>query len=157
VSVCLMTKGKPWSVEEENRLKQMLQADKSVRVIAKAMGKTRDCIRKKIVRLDLEVVVHGEKSERTTTSTSLVLPGELPSIEEKLKVLAAALKALETVNLDKTEVFRLRGIIQGVKVYQELLANYLDYRGLDSELLEWREKYGELAKKASGVASKSAP
>ena len=152
-----MTKGKPWSVEEENRLKQMLQADKSVRVIAKAMGKTRDCIRKKIIRLDLKVVVHNEKSERTTTSTCLVLPGELPSIEEELKVLAAALKALETVNLDKTEVFRLRGIIQGVKVYQELLANYLDYRGLDSELLEWREKYGELAKKASGVASKSAP
>ena len=46
-------KGKPWSVEDENRLKQMLQADKSVRVIAKAMGKTRDCIRKKIARLGL--------------------------------------------------------------------------------------------------------
>ena len=32
-------KGKPWTVEDENRLKQMLQADKSVRVIAKAMVK----------------------------------------------------------------------------------------------------------------------
>ena len=50
------------SVEEEKQLKQMLQADKSVRVIAKAMGKTRDCIRKKIARLGLEVVVHAEKS-----------------------------------------------------------------------------------------------
>ena len=37
----------------------MLQADKSVRVIAKAMGKTRDCIRKKIARLGL--VVDEEK------------------------------------------------------------------------------------------------
>jgi hypothetical protein len=37
------------SVEEENRLKQMLQADKFVRVIAKAMGKTRDCIRKTLL------------------------------------------------------------------------------------------------------------
>ena len=45
-------KGKPWTVEEENRLKQMLQADKSVRVIAKAMGKTRDCARKKLVVSD---------------------------------------------------------------------------------------------------------
>ena len=83
-------KGKPWSVEDENRLKQMLQADKSVRVIAKAMGKTRDCIRKKIARLGLEVVVHAEKSGgTTTTSTSLVLPEELPSVEEALKLLAA--------------------------------------------------------------------
>ena len=76
-------KGKPWTVEDENRLKQMLQADKSVRVIAKAMGKTHDCIRKKIARLGL-VVVHAEKSGGTTTSTSLVLPEELPSVEEAL-------------------------------------------------------------------------
>ena len=49
------------SVEDENRLKEMLQADKSVRVIAKAMGKTRDCIRKKIARLGLEVVQQRKK------------------------------------------------------------------------------------------------
>jgi transposase-like protein len=89
--------GKPWSVEEENRLKQMLQADKSVRVIAKVMGKTRDCIRKKIARLGLEVVVHAEKSWGTTTSTSLVLPGELPSVEEALKDLVEAKTPLSVI------------------------------------------------------------
>src|ERR1035441_5775724 len=52
------------SVEDENRLKQMLQADKSVRVIAKAMGKTRDCIRKKIAHLGLEVVDEEKKTLR---------------------------------------------------------------------------------------------
>ena len=76
------------SVEEENRLKQMLQADKSVRVIAKAMGKTRDCIRKKIARLGLEVVVPVRRKKRTTTS--LVLPAELPSVEDALKLFAAS-------------------------------------------------------------------
>jgi len=50
------------------------------------------------------------------------------------------LKFLETPNIDKTEALRLRGIIQGVNVYKELLADYLDYRGLESEMLEWREK-----------------
>jgi hypothetical protein len=149
-------KGKPWTVDEEKQLRLLLAQNKSVRAIAKVLGKTRDCVRIKIARLGLEVVVQTEKSQRTTTSASWVLPGELPSIEEELKVLAAALKSLETPNLDKTEVLRLRGIIQGVKVYQELLADYLDYRGLDSELLEWREKYADLAKKASDVASKSA-
>jgi hypothetical protein len=150
-------KGKPWTVDEEKQLRVLLAENKSVRAIAKVLGKTRDCVRIKIARLGLEVVVQTEKSQRTTTtSASWVLPCELPSIEEELKVLAAALKSLETPNLDKTEVLRLRGIIQGVKVYQELLADYLDYRGLDSELLEWREKYADLAKKASDVASKSA-
>jgi hypothetical protein len=41
-----------------------------------------------------------EKSTRPT-SIDLNLPAELPSIEEKLKVLAAAVDALKTVGLDK--------------------------------------------------------
>jgi hypothetical protein len=71
-----------------------------------------------------------------------------------LKTLAAALKGLETPGLDKCEVLRLRGIIAGAKVYKELLADYMDYRGLEVELMEWREKYAELAKKSPGVPSK---
>ena len=95
MSVCHMTKGKPWSVGEEKQLRQMVAAHKSVRAIAKVLGKTRDCIAMKMARLDLEVVVGSEKiTPTTTTSASLVLPGELPLIEEELKVLAATLKVL---------------------------------------------------------------
>ena len=36
------------------------------------------------------------------------LPEELPSVEEALKILVAAMKALETPDLSKTEVLRLR-------------------------------------------------
>ncbi|MGE5574669.1 MAG: hypothetical protein ACM3UL_00905 [Ignavibacteria bacterium] len=64
----------------------MLQEKKSVRVIAKAWVKTRDCIRIKLA--GVEVVVQGEKNTRTTTSCpSLVLPVELSSIEETVKTL----------------------------------------------------------------------
>jgi hypothetical protein len=148
-----LVKGKPWTVEEEKQLRILLQENKSVRAIAKAMGKTRESVRMKLARL--EVVVHGEKNMRSTsTSASLVLPAELPSIEEKLKVLAGALTALETQNLDRTEVLRLRGIVQGVKVYQELLGDYLDYRGLEAELLELKEKYAEFSKKTKGISPK---
>ncbi|MCJ7768684.1 hypothetical protein MUP79_09880 [Candidatus Bathyarchaeota archaeon] len=148
-------KGKPWSVDEEKQLRQMVAAHKSVRAIAKALGKTRDCIHMKIARLDLEVVVGSEKNASTTTTTGkLALPLELPSIEEELKVLAAALRALETSGLDKTEVLRLRGIIGGVKVYQELIAEYVDYRGIEAELVKSREEYEQLAKKAQGNAAK---
>ena len=109
----------------------------------------------KASRLGLVVVDEGEKNTpSTTTFDKLVLPPELSSIEEELKTLAAALKGLETPKLDKTDVLRLRTIIQGVKVYQELIAQYVDYRGLESELLEWREKYADLTKKSTNPPTK---
>ncbi|MCW4045228.1 MAG: hypothetical protein NWE94_06905 [Candidatus Bathyarchaeota archaeon] len=131
-------KGKPWTAEEEKKLQQMLQDGRSVRAIAKALGKTRDCIRIKIARLGLDVVVRA-KSERTTT-TSLQLPSELPSVEEALKTLSAALKALETPGLEQAETLRLRSIIQGVKIYKELFLEYVDIRGFEAEVLELRRK-----------------
>ena len=73
-------------------------------------------MRQKIRRLGLEVVVHAEKSGGTTTSK------ELPSVEETLKILVAAMNALETPDLSKTEVLRLRSIIQATSVYQVKVA-----------------------------------
>ncbi len=134
-------KGKPWTVDEEKQLQQMLQSNKSVRVIAKALGKTRDCVRMKIARLGLEVVVQG-KSERTTT-TYLQLPSDLPSIEEELKKLSAALTALEQPGLEQAETLRLRSIIQGVKIYKELFADFVDYRGFEAEVLEVKRRLAE--------------
>ncbi len=78
------------------------------------------------------------------------MPGELPSIEEALKTLAAALVALDSPGLARTEVLRLRAIIMGTKIYKELLADYINYRRLEAELLEWRNKYEALAKKDQG-------
>jgi hypothetical protein len=87
-------------------------------------------------------------------STQLELPEELPSIEETLKMLAAALEALKTPGLDKAEVLRLRGIIAGAKVYQERFAEYVHYRELEEELLEARKKIAELIKKSQSNAQK---
>ena len=139
-------KGKPWTVEEENRLRQLLKAHKSARAIARAMGKSRECVSMKIARLGLEVVT-GEKNPGVTTTSNLAalgLPPELPSIEEQLKVLAAVLKALEAPSVQKNDVLRLRAIIQGVKVYQELLAEYVDYRGIEKKLIDLEAKYDRL-------------
>ena len=134
-------KGKPWTIEEEKQLQRMLQAGRSVRVIAKALGKTRDCIRKKIARLGLEVVVHSE-SQRTTT-TSLKLPPDLPSIEDMLKKMSAALTALETPGLDPAETLRLRSIIQGVKIYKELFEDFVHYRDFEAEFLDYKRRTAE--------------
>lgn len=143
-----MTKGKPWNLELEKKLKALVEANTSLAVIAKTMGKPEDAIRQKIRRLGLEVVEH---KKIICTTTSQKLPPELPSIEEMLKKLVAAVNGLETPGLEKSEILRLRGIIAGVNSYQGLLADYLDYRRLEAELIEWKNKYAEFTKKGSSV------
>ena len=144
-----MARGKPWSVEEERQLRELLTEKKSMRSIAKILGKTLVAVRLKASRLGLEEDNGSEKNTPlSSTLAKLVLPDELPSIEEELKTLVGALQQLETGKLNKIDVLRLRTIIMGVKVYQELIAEYVDYRGLEAEMLEWREKYSDLAKKS---------
>ncbi len=75
------------------------------------------------------------------------MPAELPSVEMTLKTLAASLKALETAGLEKSDFLRLRGVIAGCKAYKELFADYVNYRGLEAELLEGRAKIAEPRKK----------
>ncbi len=150
-------KGKPWTPEEENRLRQLLKANRSARAIARIMGKSRECVSMKIARLGLEVVTDEKNPSVTTTSrlTTLQLPAELPSVEEQLKVLAAALDALRSPEIEKIDVLRLRAIIQGVRVYQELLAEYVDYRGIEAKVVDLEAKYAKLLEdKAKDDSSK---
>ena len=84
-------KGKPWTVEQEKQLRELVDSRESLEVIASKIGKSRAAIKMKMQRLGLEVVVRKPTDSRTTTS-ELVLPVELPSVEEALKMLAGALR-----------------------------------------------------------------
>lgn len=64
----------------------------------------------------------------------------LPSVEEKLQALAAALRALERPGLRPTEISRLRNIIEGVKVYEQLFARYVNYCAIEDELVEVKKQ-----------------
>ncbi len=66
--------------------------------------------------------------------------GPLPSVEQKLRVLDAAMNALEQPGLRAAEVLRLRTIIQAVKVYQPLYADFVHYRALEDEVVELRKQ-----------------
>ena len=136
-----MVKGKPWSVEDEKKLKDWVTSGVSVDALVFSFDGqyTKDAILRKMGRLGLEVVALEKKNGAATPS--LELPEELPSIEETLKTIAAVLEVLKTSGLDKTEVLRLRGMIAGAKVYKELLADYMNYRGLEAKLLELKKKY----------------
>jgi hypothetical protein len=134
-------KGKPWSVEDEKRLKDWVNLGVSVDAIVFSFDGqyTKDAILRKMGRLGLEVVALEKKNVKATSSFEL--PEELPSIEETLLTLAAALELLKTSGLDKSEVLRLRGIVAGCKVYKELLVDYMNYGGLEEKLLELKKKY----------------
>jgi hypothetical protein len=145
-----MPKGKPWSPEDEKKLRELLKIKDSLRVIASKLGKSSEAIRQKMYDLGLK---EEEQTKIMCSTSSLTLPKELPSIEQILKVLAAALKALEQPGLEQADVLRLRSIIQGAKTYKDLFADYVDYRGIEVELVEVRQKYEALAKKTQSVPS----
>ena len=146
-----LVKGKPWTVEEERLLREMVQQKKSLAVMASTLGKSVESVRTKIRRLGLRVVVARQIQGATTSSSGG--SGELPTIEEALRSLNEALVGLKTAGLEQSETLRLRSIIQGIKTYKELLADYLDFRGLESRLFELEAKYAELSRKgkAQGV------
>jgi hypothetical protein len=148
-------KGKPWTIDEEKQLKELIEAKTPIDVIAVKLNRQPDAVLIKCKRLKLKLEVVVAKSyTTTTTTTSLVLPKELLSVEEALKILAGALKASCKSGLDKVEVQRLQVVATLARTYKDILADYMDYRGLEVEMLEWRAKYADLVKKTSNVATK---
>ena len=76
----------------------------------------------------------------------MILPEELFTVEEALKIQAAALKALETPGLSKTEILRLKNVAAVARAYQVNFAEYIDSRGLERNLVELKEKFEGLRK-----------
>ena len=143
-----MVKGKPWPTEDEQKLTSWFRSGTvDLRVLAFSFeGKyTEEGIRQKLINLDL-LREQQQVQPNCCCSSKLELPKDLPSIEDTVKILAAALEALKSPGLEKNDVFRLRTIITGAKVYKDLLSDYVNYRGLEAELLELREKYAEFSK-----------
>ncbi len=64
----------------------------------------------------------------------------LPSIEEKLREIDDASKALHRPGLSPAEVKRIGKIIDAAKVYNQLFEKYVHYRDLENELVEVRRQ-----------------
>ena len=60
------------------------------------------------------------------------------------------MNALENPELTKTDVMRLRTLIQTSTVYQKRLAEYLDFRGIERELLEMEQRFAQRVKSTGG-------
>jgi len=153
-------KGKPWTVEEEKQLRDLVKAGKTVDELAAELKKSPGAIKKKLRRLGLEVVVPNEKKIRGTTTTSfrLVVPDDLPSVEYQLRKLAGAIDALEKGDLNKVDVMRLGRLIAGVDKYKELYAAYVEYREIEQKVdyaIEWMKKRDEERKNLDRVKGKT--
>ncbi len=167
-----LLRGKPWSIDEERLLRQLVEEGRGVDDISQAMGKTRTAIKGKLnnLGLNLKVVATGVQNAvaTTTTTTTSKVPiadsGEvdsasganpdlvevveadlktkkpLPSIEEKLRELDAASRALHQRGLSLTEIKRLSKIIDASRVYNQLFEKYAKYRALEDDILGLRRQ-----------------
>ena len=151
-----------WSVEEERKLKDLWnKGEHNSRILAAHLERKPEAVRKKLQRLGF-VVGQTNISSRTTTNEEadrcrpkfdseetrvrLNIPDELITVEEALKLYAAALDALKKPGLDKLEIMRFKTIVMAVKTYQKLFGEYVHFRELEVKLTDLSQKYAQLAK-----------
>lgn len=143
-----MTKGKPWSVDEEASLKALVDANTPIDIMAAKLNRNPDAVYVKCLRLGLT------KRPQTLVS-SIPLPKELPCAEEILKKVVVAFDTACTPGLDRVEVQRLQVVGTLSKIYKELLADYLNSREIERKLNDMEAKYDALLKeKGQDDASK---
>jgi len=134
-----MTKGKPWTVDEEAALKELVEANTPIDVIGVKLNKKPDAIYVKCIRL-------GLTQKNYTKPPDVPLPKELPSVEEVLKKLAKAIDTACEPGLNKTEIQRLQVLATLAKTYKEGLADYINYREIEEKLNDMEAKYDSLLK-----------
>ena|SRR4030042_891731 len=94
-----MPKGKPWTVEEERELKQLIEAGCNAYDIAVKLGKAPNAVYEKAKRLGLKVIISSQK--RKIITSNVELPEDLPSIEEHGLEPVWALVPVESLLLKK--------------------------------------------------------
>ena len=138
-----MTKGKPWTIEQETELRKLVEANTPIDLIATKLGKNPPAIFVKIRRLGLQTTAYK------ATLSSIPMPKELPTAEEALRILAGAMQMSCTPGLSKVEVDRLHVVAILSKNYKEFLADFIRYREIEAKLIEMEQKYGKLLEQTS--------
>ena len=143
-------KGKPWSVEEEQKLTDLVKRGFRIPEISSILGKSYAAVQNKMRRLGLvegEIVNFNLSPSSIQNKLSQRPDGELRSAEETLQLLNSALDVLRNSGLDKTEILRLRTVIQGARVYLDLLAEFINYEVIERKLVELEANYAKLLRK----------
>ena len=135
-----MTKGKQWPPQQEAELKKLVESNTNIETIAATLGKTPGAIIVKCNRLGLKLQTKGYIDK------SLVLPKDLLSVEETLKMLTGALKTSGKSGLTKLDLQRLQVIATISKTYKEILDDYINYREIELQLKQMKDQNDKLLK-----------
>jgi len=133
-----------WRRSDIEKLRELIEHETPWEVIAAELKRSIDAVKMKAKRLGLNVVV-GSPGKATTTN-ALEIPEDLPSVQEALKILAAALEKAAESGLDNTEIQRLQVVATLARTYENLLANFMRYREIEKRVVELEAKYARLAK-----------
>jgi hypothetical protein len=116
-----------WNMSQEQQLLEMVEEGKDLEEIAKVFKRSREAVRLKISRLGLAVPEKNKVTIGSTTTPKLepLKFEELPSPNEALGLLWAAVKRLQDPNVGREEAKKLRLILSGVKSYIHLEADYV--------------------------------
>ena len=147
-----MPKGKPWTKQEIEKLRSLVEDKQPWKVIAAELHRSEGAIRQKCRRLGLEVVV-DKKPQKPRTTTSTLLPSDIVTHEQVLQVLAGAMKKAAEPGLDKFEIMRLKVLVDAAKTYDSVLEKFERWVEIENRLSEMAEKIAELAK-AQKVSSR---
>jgi len=104
-----VARGKAWTVDEELKLKALLEEGLPVPIIAAKLSKTDVAVGLKTSRLGLKDDKRGKKlSSSSSSSGELELPAELPTIEEAPKIHGAVMMAMTKPGISMEEMKKLK-------------------------------------------------
>lgn len=143
--------GKKWTSEQQAQLQKLLEENMGIEEIAAQLQKTPGAVIVKCQRLGLPLKADG------FVQSQVLLPRELPSVEEALRMLAGALKAAVKPGLNRVEVQRLQAIATISKTYKELLTDYINYKEIETKLKEMEEQNAQLQKQSQNPPTPPTP
>jgi len=143
--------GKLWKTEEEQLLRSLWENGvHDTKLLAEKIKRSQGAIKEKLKRMGLRVVIQKKPAAQTTTRE--LVPCDLLTHEQTLRVLAGAIKKASEDGLDKLEIMRLKILVDTAKTYDSVLEKFERWVKIESRLLEMDKKISEL-KKAKGNAS----
>jgi len=119
--------------------------------IAKAMNRSVEAVRMKLKRLGLRDV--DQLQEQRSTTRESVLPVDIMTHEEVLKILAGVIARLQQPDLEKKEVMQLRVLADATKTYDSLLEKFERWVEVEAKILEMEKRLNDLQKAKAADAA----
>ena len=149
--------GKLWKREEEQLLRSLWESGvNDIKLLAEKINRSEGAIREKLKRMGLRVVIHKKPAPQTTTRE--LMPSDLLTHEETLRILTGAITEARKPGLDKLDIMQLKILVDAAKTYDSVLEKFERWVEIEARLSEMDKRIAELQKtKGNGLLSHSSP